>query len=560
MRYLKISTRLALGFSVIVVFMLIISASSLMRMLDTRDDNQNIIQRQSIAVDALKLEAEVKENIANTQAAAKLLYSSVDIDFNQTMEQAQQAAATLVKKLDDQIEDPEIRQVFTQLTALRDQFLQGRTAAFVDIKNGNDAAALKFFNDELPVIANNYLQQIDRLSNLQVNKVDTTLDANDRSIANGIAIISILSIIALILSPLFSWLITRSIIRPLNSAVRLTGFISNRDLTHDIHPSGKDEITTLEVSLHKMAADLQATVANIQEGANTIALASAQITAGNLDLASRTEQQASSLAETAASMEELTSTVSQNADNAKHANGLADTAASSAANSGVIVTSLVDTMSDINAKSQQMAEIVGVIDSIAFQTNILALNAAVEAARAGEQGRGFAVVASEVRALAQRSAASAKEIKSLIDAAVSVTNQGNEQASHAGASVESLVHDINQVSSIMGEISAASSEQTSGIEQINIAVTQMDDVTRQNASLVDESAAAAASLKDQADTLASLVATFKLNTTSQKQNRIIRQPEKAIDRSSEKDIQPPVIAKPKLALSTNKQEADWHEF
>jgi methyl-accepting chemotaxis protein len=258
-------------------------------------------------------------------------------------------------------------------------------------------------------------------------------------------------------------------------------------------------------------------VGEVRQGTDTIATASGQIAAGNMDLSSRTEEQASSLEETAASMEELTSTVKQNADNARQANQLAVSASSVAVRGGSVVNQVVGTMGSINASSRKIVDIIGVIDGIAFQTNILALNAAVEAARAGEQGRGFAVVAAEVRNLAQRSAAAAKEIKTLIGDSVEKVEEGSKQVAEAGKTMDEIVDSVKRVTDIMAEIQAASQEQTQGIEQINQAITQMDQVTQQNAALVEEAAAAAQSLQEQASGLSQVVSVFKLGQEQQHQ-------------------------------------------
>jgi methyl-accepting chemotaxis protein len=272
----------------------------------------------------------------------------------------------------------------------------------------------------------------------------------------------------------------------------------------------KGDDSSLLHAMHQMQQSLSNTVQEIRGSTDTIATASSEIASGNQDLSSRTEQQASSLQETAASMEELTSTVKQNADNARQANQLAASASEVAVRGGSVVSQVVDTMSAINTSSRKIVDIIAVIDGIAFQTNILALNAAVEAARAGEQGRGFAVVASEVRSLAQRSAAAAKEIKGLIDDSVGKVAAGSHQVAEAGQTMEEIVASVKRVTDIMGEIMSASHEQTQGIEQINQAITQMDQVTQQNAALVEEAAAAAASLQEQAGGLVQVVSVFRV--------------------------------------------------
>ncbi|WP_272492111.1 methyl-accepting chemotaxis protein [Massilia phyllostachyos] len=308
-------------------------------------------------------------------------------------------------------------------------------------------------------------------------------------------------------------LITRGLTRQLGGepayAAGIARRIADGDLTMEVvlRPGDGDSMLA---AMKTMRDSLARIVGQVRSGTETIASASGQIAIGNMDLSSRTEEQASSLEETASSMEELTSTVQQNADNARQANALAATASQVAERGGMVVSQVVDTMASINASSNKIVDIIGVIDGIAFQTNILALNAAVEAARAGEQGRGFAVVASEVRTLAQRSAAAAKEIKLLIDDSVAKVDAGARLVDSAGATMDEVVASVRRVTDIMGEISSASLEQSSGIEQINTAVVQMDQVTQQNASLVEEAAAAAESLQEQAARLAGLVAVFKL--------------------------------------------------
>ena len=320
-----------------------------------------------------------------------------------------------------------------------------------------------------------------------------------------------LSAVSLLLGSLIAWWLTRSISRPLKEAVTIAQNVSAGDLTSTITVDSKDELGQLKLALKEMNDNLLRIVGDVRHGTDTIATASSEIATGNLDLSSRTEQQAGSLQETASAMEELTATVKQNAENAQQANKLATTASDIAVKGGAVVARVVETMASINESSKKVVDIIGVIDGIAFQTNILALNAAVEAARAGEQGRGFAVVASEVRSLAQRSASAAKEIKQLIGTSVAKVDAGAALVDEAGATMGEILDSIQRVTGIMGDISSASDEQTRGIEQINQAIAQMDQVTQQNAALVEEAAAAAASMQSQTSSLAELVSVFKLD-------------------------------------------------
>jgi methyl-accepting chemotaxis protein len=306
----------------------------------------------------------------------------------------------------------------------------------------------------------------------------------------------------------------RGISRALAEALRVANSVAAGDLTERITIASNDEIGQLLAALQKMNEGLVAIVSEVRGGTDMIATASGQIAAGNQDLSSRTEQQASSLEETASSMEELTSTVKQNADNARQANSLAETASTVASRGGIVIGHVVQTMDDINDSARKIVDIIGVIDGIAFQTNILALNAAVEAARAGEQGRGFAVVATEVRNLAQRSAAAAKEIKTLIGNSVERVDAGSKLVNEAGATMDEIVDSVRRVTDIMGEITSASMEQTAGIDQINVAITQMDQVTQQNAALVEEASAASEAMQEQAHKLAQVVSIFKLDSAA----------------------------------------------
>jgi methyl-accepting chemotaxis protein len=345
-----------------------------------------------------------------------------------------------------------------------------------------------------------------------------------------LALLAILAA-ALVISAAITFFMSRAIVRPLREAIAVAGRISDGDLSVQIRGGRRDETGELLRALNGMSENLKKIVLEVRTGSDAISTASREIAAGNADLSQRTEEQASSLEETAASMEELTSTVRQNAANAKHANQLAAAASEVAVKGGAVVGEVVQTMSSINQSSKKIADIIGVIDGIAFQTNILALNAAVEAARAGEQGRGFAVVATEVRTLAQRSAAAAKEIKQLISDSVGQVDTGTRLVDEAGRTMDEIVASVARVTGIMGEISSASHEQTSGIEQVNQAVMQMDHMTQQNAALVEEAAAAAESMQEQAEQLSHAVAVFNVGGAGQVRTEPVRTERRGPDRA-----------------------------
>ena len=390
----------------------------------------------------------------------------------------------------------------------------GLTPTLAALRAGDTPAAVVLVHGALASLFADVEANMQALVNLQLEVGKSEYDASierytwaQRS-AIGLIVLSIACGIVI-----GAWLVA-GIARSLAQALRIANSVAAGDLTERIDIASRDEIGQLLEALQKMNTGLVAIVTEVRSGTEVIATASSQIAAGNQDLSCRTEEQASSLEETAASMEELTSTVRQNADNARQANTLAETASTVASRGGQVIGQVVATMGEINDSSRKIVDIIGVIDAIAFQTNILALNAAVEAARAGEQGRGFAVVASEVRNLAQRSASAAREIKTLIGTSVERADAGSKLVDEAGATMHEIVQSVRRVADIMGEITSASSEQTAGIDQINVAIAQMDQVTQQNAALVEQASAASESMQDQARKLAQAVGLFKLGDAS----------------------------------------------
>ena len=355
-----------------------------------------------------------------------------------------------------------------------------------------------------------YMVSLRALNNYEAQLMTRAQQAAEGSYESGRGWIGSVLVLAILLTAVLAWVLTRSIVEPLRGAVDVAQRVAGGDLTVAVREGGRDETGQLLGALAQMTHNLRTLVGQVAEGARTVSDTSSQIAQGNVDLSQRTEQQASTLEETASSLEELTSTVTQNAHNARQANQLAMGASDVARKGGQVVGQVVDTMTGISASSKKIADIIGVIDGIAFQTNILALNAAVEAARAGVEGRGFAVVAAEVRSLAQRSAAAAKEIKGLIGESVEKVDAGTKLVDAAGKTMDEIVSSVKQVTDLIAEIAAASQEQSTGIEQVNIAVTQMDQVVQQNASLVEEATAATESMKEQAGSLLQTVSRFKL--------------------------------------------------
>jgi methyl-accepting chemotaxis protein len=379
----------------------------------------------------------------------------------------------------------------------------------------NSEGAAKVIASRIDPLNQQAVAEMDKLLALQQAAAKEVLESSVSDDNRLMVLLYVLGVIALAIGGVFAWVITHSITGPLNEAVAVASRVATGDLTSRIEEKSRDEIGQLFDALRQMNGSLSEIVGNVRSGTENIGVASGEIAQGNADLSARTESQASSLEETASSMEELTSTVKQNAENARQANQLVVSASDVAMRGGNVVGQVVETMGSIKESSRKIVDIIGVIDGIAFQTNILALNAAVEAARAGEQGRGFAVVAAEVRNLAQRSAGAAKEIKQLISDSVEKVDAGSRLVDEAGKTMGEIVTSVKHVADIMNEITAASQEQSSGIEEVNRAIAQMDEMTQQNAALVEEAAATAESMQQQAATLSQAVSVFKMDGAGQ---------------------------------------------
>ncbi|WP_332878793.1 methyl-accepting chemotaxis protein [Massilia sp. S19_KUP03_FR1] len=453
-------------------------------------------------------------------------------------------------------------EVDSAMLAFETKFKQLRALSRVEGEAGH-LAATAFLLGEYKQVATQFETRMAELSQQKEKAAGVVAEESHAIYQNTRLLMLAMVIASLAMGIGFGLLITRGLTRQLGGepgyAAEVAGLIAAGDLSHVVVTRAGDQHSLL-AAMETMRTSLVKIVSEVRSGTDTIATAAGEISSGNLDLSSRTEQQASSLEETASSMEELTSTVRQNADNARQANVLAASASEVASQGGAVVAEVVQTMASINASSTKIVDIIGVIDGIAFQTNILALNAAVEAARAGEQGRGFAVVASEVRNLAQRSASAAREIKSLIDDSVVQVEAGGKLVDKAGNTMTDIVASITRVTDIMGEIASASHEQTIGIEQINSAIAQMDEVTQQNAALVEQAAAAAGSLQDQSGVLAQLVNTFKLDEAAA---RAPAQVHKAPANKAPLKAAPPRIApalrKPTAAAATAGTD-QWEAF
>jgi methyl-accepting chemotaxis protein len=562
MKNLNIGIRLALGFAVVLLLLVAISATALWRMQSASASTEHLIETKVRNERLITEWAQVIHVNAARTTAAWLATDAADQKAVEDQMKASSARATVVQDtLVKLLQEPVAKELLGNVLTTRAAYTAARASVFKGKAAGDVEGARAIYAKEMVATRTAYLDALEKLSQSQRALLDDTGDELAAQYANGRNMTIALGAAAILIGAIFAYLITRSITGPIREAVRVAETVSAGDLTSDIVVDSTDETGQLMAALKAMNDSLVGIVGQVRSGTDTIGTASAEIASGNLDLSSRTEEQASSLEETASSMEELTSTVKFNAENARQANQLAITASQVATQGGAVVSEVVATMGSINDSSRKIVDIISVIDGIAFQTNILALNAAVEAARAGEQGRGFAVVASEVRNLAQRSAAAAKEIKALIGDSVAKVDTGSRLVDEAGKTMAEVVASIARVTSIMNEITTASDEQRDGIEQVNMAITQMDSVTQQNAALVEEAAAAAASMQDQAARLSEVVGVFKLNQLAAPRAAAPRQPVAARPAPALRQaarVPAPAVRKPAVALAATKDE--WEEF
>lgn len=509
---LKIGTRLWIGFGLVIALMIAALAAAIGRMNNAEQRVDNILNDRYRKI---ALSTTIKYNVALIHQHMRSAVIENDAAGVQRETDAMNAIRATNKGLldtfDKIINVPKAREIFTAITQARAMDLNAQRELLAIIASGDSAAAKQLLDGKVAGTERAYVKLLDDMTQLQTGKMDEESRALLSEFAFGRVLMIALAVGAFGLAMFMARSATRSITGPMDVAVGLARRVADGDLTTPIVVTSRDEMGQLMQALNSMNASLSRIVGEVRSGTDSIAMASQQIAVGNLDLSSRTEQQASSLQQTAASMEELTGNVRNTADNARQANQLADSASQVAVKGGFVVSQVVATMGSIRTSAKKISEIIGVIDGIAFQTNILALNAAVEAARAGEQGRGFAVVAAEVRSLAQRSAGAAKEIKTLIGNSVDSVQAGSVLVEQAGATMQEVVSSVRRVTEIISQITAASQEQTNGIGQINQAINQMDGVTQQNAALVEEAAAASKSLSDQAAKLVGIVSVFRLS-------------------------------------------------
>src|SRR5471032_1569846 len=512
MKNLKIGTRLALGFGLVLVSMALMTAIGLWRMEAVAQATHAMMQqplaKERMISDWYRL---IHTSVRRTTAISKSTDASLGPFFAEDAASSSKEVKELQQKVAALVDTPAEQAVLDSMEPTRKAYISSRDEIVTLKKDGQLEQADQVLQQKFIPAGNAYVDELRKLQDLQRASIDQRAGEIDGIYASSRNSLVSVGVVVFALGALAAWWLTVGITRPLGRAVKIARTVADSDLSSDIEVVSRDETGQLLQALKDMNDSLAGVVGRVRSGTELIATATNEIASGNMDLSSRTEQQASSLEETASSMEELTATVRQNADNARQANQLAGAASSVAQRGGAVVAQVVDTMDAINASARKIVDIIAVIDGIAFQTNILALNAAVEAARAGEQGRGFAVVASEVRNLAQRSATTAREVKALIDESVANVTVGNKLVAQAGGTMQNIVGSIDDLSRIVRQIASTSTQQAGGIEQVNQAIAAMDDVTQQNAALVEQTAAAAQSLSDQGEILQRAINVFTID-------------------------------------------------
>ncbi|MES2047459.1 MAG: methyl-accepting chemotaxis protein [Pseudomonadota bacterium] len=577
---MKVGKRLGLGFALVLLFLMAITILGITRMAQIQARLEKIVNVSNVET---RLVSDMRAIVYDRMVSLRNLTLLTDPDdmapdLKKIQEQTKQygEAETKLAKMFAEESSTTVGEK-NLLLKIKEQETASASlpakAQELGIANNPEVATIALIKKIRPV-QKKWLDSLDEMVVVEDKQSALVAEEAKAAFATARNLMLILGSLALLVGIVAGAIITRSLLKQLGGepdyAAQIAAQIAAGDLAAVIETKSGDS-TSLLAEMKTMRDSLVNIVGQVRVGTDTIATASSEIASGNLDLSGRTEQQASSLEKTSSSMKELTSTVKQNADNAREANQLAASASEVARKGGVVVAQVVDTMSSINESSKKIVDIISVIDGIAFQTNILALNAAVEAARAGEQGRGFAVVASEVRNLAQRSAAAAKEIKTLIGVSVEKVEIGTKLVGQAGVTIDEVVSSVKHVTDIIAEISAASQEQSSGIEAVNHAIIEMDSMTQQNAALVEEAAAAAQSLQDQASELAKVVSIFKLNAGEQSgfsmkpsavpMRRVAPAPAaaKARPKMAVKSLASAKPA-PRKATATAASNDDWEEF
>ena len=581
---MKVGTRLGLGFALVLVLLVAVTVLGIARMAQIQERLDHVINVNNVVT---RLVIDMRGNVSDRITSLRILTLMTDAsDMEPEMARIKTQTSTYQetqKKLEEKFAIESTAEEKTLLASIKEY----EAAAMPAIAKAsalwmaNDAeGATRVMIKEIRPVQKKWMDALEQLATLE-DKLNEQMQSDARKAFDSARLFMIiLGVLAVAMGVAAALVITRGLLKQLGGepdyTASIAGSIANGDLSIGIHTQPSDT-SSLLAEMKEMRNSLVGIVGQVRVGTETIGTASREIADGNIDLSSRTEMQASALEKTASAMEELTSTVKQNADNAREANKLAATASDVAIKGGSVVSQVVDTMSSINESAKKIVDIIGVIDGIAFQTNILALNAAVEAARAGEQGRGFAVVASEVRNLAQRSAGAAKEIKILIDDSAEKTERGTRLVGQAGVTMGEVVDSVRRVTDIMSEIASASQEQSAGIEQVNLSIIEMDGMTQQNAALVEQAAAAAQSLQDQAAELAHVVSIFKLVEGEEKPAAYVPapvaaapvavrkpapalRPVKSLTRKPEAAAPAAAPAPRKAAAANSTSNDEWEEF